>query len=455
MPQGWAVPAEVQPAPCARRCQQLPRQGWDKDPAPGQGVAVGRGVRGGGARGFHNPGLAVYLSTGAGPGGGCLFAESVGSRPGGGGKGSRGTRLGRPARHWGGAGTGMALPAPPAPNWEHPLETGPPPSSQPAPAAPALPPPIEPHWSTHRETQGWAPSNGWGGGHILPKHKVLQHVWDSHGHSAGHEVSIIRLDQGLGTGEGTDLAQGPHTALQGPCSGGLPIAGECPWPSKPGRGPCTALTGGSKGDGGAGRTVYVWQCQVLARHRASRNGAQLLNTLPPHAASLGPSEAGTRHPKPARRLQTPSFPMPHRGRKVWSWDKPPWTPVPAQTPAHGCSPNKGSWASGIRAPGIPNGGPTPGVPRSAAWGREPRSPSRGAHTRPSRRLFLQSPAGAGQAPELPGIQRLVPAPRKTLLQGPGQIPATRNLPPRPGVAPGSRRTHGPERSQGWQQRSWG
>lgn len=84
-----------------------------------------RGVVGRGARGFHNPRLAVYLSAGAGPGGGCLFAESAGSRPRGGGKGSRGTRLGRPARRWGGAGMGTALPAPPEPSCLHPLQAGP------------------------------------------------------------------------------------------------------------------------------------------------------------------------------------------------------------------------------------------------------------------------------------------------------------------------------------------
>lgn len=51
---------------------------------------------------------------------------------------------------------------------------------------------------------------------------------------------------------------------------------------------------------------------------------------PPHAASLGPNEAGTGHPKPAA---APSFPTPHSGRRVWT----PWTPVPAQTLAQGCS----------------------------------------------------------------------------------------------------------------------
>lgn len=138
-PQGEAVPVVVQPPPramchlpcamCHLPCARSSRaRRWARTPSvPGSRGAVGRG-----ARGFHNPGLAVYLSAGAGPGGGCLFAESAGSRPRGGGKGSRGTRLGRPARRWGGAGMGMALPAPPEPSWSHPLVAGPPPTVLPA-----------------------------------------------------------------------------------------------------------------------------------------------------------------------------------------------------------------------------------------------------------------------------------------------------------------------------------
>lgn len=118
---------DAAPAPChvprasSRRAGSSHARPVGTDPS----ALASRGAVGRGARGFHNPGLAVYLSAGAGPGGGCLFAESTGSRPRGGGKGSRGTRLGRPARRWGGAGMGMALPAPPEPSWVHPVEAGP------------------------------------------------------------------------------------------------------------------------------------------------------------------------------------------------------------------------------------------------------------------------------------------------------------------------------------------
>lgn len=71
--------------------------------------------------------------------------------------------------------------------------------------------------------------------------------------------------------------------------------------------------------------------------------------------------------------------------------------------------------------------------------------------------FPPVPAGAGRGPELPGIQCLVPAP-ENIAAGPGPNPAMRNLPSRPGVAPGSgwtdARTRRSDHSQGQQQWGW-
>ncbi|XP_039553272.1 translation initiation factor IF-2-like [Passer montanus] len=273
-PQGWAVPIVTHPAPChvPRRVPAAPT------PCPGGHGPLGpaaRGAVGRGARGFHNPGPAVYLSAGAGPGGGCLFAESAGSRPRGGGKGSRGTRLGRPARRWGGAGMGMALPAPPAPSWEHPLQAGPPFPPTPAPTGkhPWVGTPVTHRVGTHQ----------WLGEDHIPPSPAVSVAFP--GHRAGHQLSTIL---------GAALAWGAHMALQGPRPerGGLPMAPPKP---RPGRGPPSCAGRGEPGEGGAGRTVYVCRCQVLAGHRASRAGAQLLNPLrPPHTRRRPGTERGQR-----------------------------------------------------------------------------------------------------------------------------------------------------------------
>lgn len=197
---GWAVPIEMQPPPHAM-CQAMPcagisqaRLGGTDTSALASWGAVGRG-----ARGFHNPGLAVYLSAGAGPGGGCLFAESAGSQPRGGGKGSRGTRLGRPARRWGGAGMGMALPAPPR--------------TQLVPTTGGRTPVLPTHTSTQWEapygpvTPGVGTQQWLGGGHLPPAQGAPVSVGFPQalpGHGAGRQLSI---------GLGTALEWCPHMAL--------------------------------------------------------------------------------------------------------------------------------------------------------------------------------------------------------------------------------------------------
>lgn len=290
-PQAQPCPSRgsPRPVPCAT-CQAMPCAGSSQARPVGTNTSAlaSRGAVGRGARGFHNPGLAVYLSAGAGPGGGCLFAESAGSQPRGGGKGSRGTRLGRPARRWGGAGMGMALPAPPESSWLHPLEAGPP-FSQLTPAPSGKHPMV-------LSPLGWAPISGWVGVTSL-QHRVPQRVWDSHRHCQG---TVPDASSALVWGQPLCGIHPWHCRDPGLQRGGLPMAPPSrPWPPS-----CAGR--GEPGEGGAGRTVYVCRCQVLAGHRASRAGAQLLNPLrPPHTT---PARDQARPTPPGWLLCTPVTP---------------------------------------------------------------------------------------------------------------------------------------------------
>lgn len=143
------------------------------------------------------------------------------------------------------------------------------------------------------------------------------------GHGAGRQLSV---------GLGTALAwvHTWHCRDAGLWCGGLPRAPPArPWPPS-----CAGR--GEPGEGGAGRTVYVCRCQVLAGHRASRAGAQLLNPLRPP-------------------------PVPPARDRVWptllAWS--PCTPVTPLLPSaphdqqwpggsgdHGWSCSRGSWRAG-------------------------------------------------------------------------------------------------------------
>lgn len=187
------------------------------------------------------------------------------------------------------------------------------------------PAPTDPVGSTYGETHGpvtmgWAPISGWVEVTSPPAQGAPVSVGfpqASPGHGAGCRVSI-RL--------GTALAWGPHMALQGPWPA---VWGTAHGPSLARPWPPSCAGRGEPGEGGAGRTVYVCRCQVLAGHCASRAGAQLLNPLqPPHTV-------------PARDRARPTLPG-------WS----PCTPTQPATPLPN-APHDQQWPGGSGEPGRP------------------------------------------------------------------------------------------------------
>lgn len=322
--------------PCAGPCRQLPRQpGGARTPRlkPGRGAAVGRG-----ARGFHNPRLAVYLSAGAGPGGGCLFAESAGSRPRGGGKGSRGTRLGRPARHWGGAGMGTALPAPPSTQLGAPTAGRTPilpahtgthsPGAAPHPWGPAGAPMGRP--TAEPGTQGWL-----GVGHRVPC-RALQRVPGSHGHRQG---TVPAAGSASAWAQGPQLSPSAGTAL----AWGLHIVSQGPWPHGAACGPpgYTMAPELCRPGGAAG-----WEAQeepfMFAGAKCSPGTAPAVpgpnystpSCPSPPAPTPGPSKASMAitHPCPQRVAARPpsTFPM-----SPWDQQQPRGSGNPAAPPPVG------------------------------------------------------------------------------------------------------------------------
>lgn len=290
------------------------------------------------------------------------------------------------------------------------------------------------------------------------------------GHGAGCQVSI-RLGTALGTW---------HCRDPGLRCGGLPMAPPTARPRPP-----SCAGRGEPGEGGAGRTVYVCWCQVLAGHRASRAGAQLLNPLrPPHTLpardQARPTLLGWSPCTPTRPETPPSqhstgaavarrvrgsrpalLPWVLVGRRSCCPEELPWDHVPPQPPAHNCSPDEhpkcGSWVSQTGIVGVQTELQSQSPPRSAVWGQGPCSPSAGpVLTRPD--AFSSSPRRSWTRPGASWNPAPRSSPVENVAAGPGPNPATRNLPARPGVAPGSgwtdARTGRSDHSQGQQQWGW-
>lgn len=144
-------------------------------------------------------------------------------------------------------------------------------------------------WGGHPSVAGW--------GSHPPQHRVPQGVWDSHRHCQG---TVPDASSALDWGQPLSGVHAWHCRDPGLQCGGLPLAPPTrPWPPS-----CAGR--GEPGEGGAGRTVYVCRCQVLAGHHASRAGAQLLNPLrPPHTT---PARDQARPTPPGWLLCTPVTP---------------------------------------------------------------------------------------------------------------------------------------------------
>lgn len=143
---------------------------------------------------------------------------------------------------------------------------------------------------------GWHPSVAGCGGHIAPSTGCPSECgiptgiartpcWTLAQHETGDSLCMVSTQGTAGTVWGLPLAPPAR-----------------PWPPS-----CAGQ--GEPGEGGAGRTVYVCRCQVLAGHRASRAGAQLLNPLrPPHT----PLARDRARPTPLGwSLCTPVTPLPN------------------------------------------------------------------------------------------------------------------------------------------------
>lgn len=186
------------------------------------------------------------------------------------------------------------------------------------------PAPTDPVGSTYGETPGpvtieWAPISAWGG-HIPPSTGCPS--------ECGIPTALARAQcRMLGqyqTGDSPCVGSTHGTAGTLACG-----VGDCPWPPPARPWPPSCAGWGEPGEGGAGRTVYVCRCQVLAGHCASRAGAQLLNPLQPP------------HTPPARDQARPTPPG-------WSLCTPiqPATPFPK-------APHDQQWPGGSRDPGQP------------------------------------------------------------------------------------------------------
>ncbi|XP_061333513.1 basic proline-rich protein-like [Pezoporus flaviventris] len=268
---------------------------------------------------------------------------------------------------------------------------------------------------------------------------------DSHGHGAGHRVSIIRLDQALGTKEGTDLAWGPHMALQGP------IAGGCPLP------PSQAVVPAPRCPGGAGGLEVREALFMFGSAKCSpgttpaATGPNYSTLSPPHAASLGPNEAGTGHPKPAADPQLPSAPQLQEGLD-------PIDPPCQHRPRPMAAPNPAVMGIPNVSPGHGKWGPTPGEPQASSMRPGAAQPLERGPRSPFPAPFPPVPGRSWTGPGASWNPAPRSSPAENAAAGPGPNPSHEEPPAQAGGGPRERtdaRTHGPEPSQGWQQRGWG
>lgn len=368
------------------------------------------------------------------------------------------------ARQGAGEGPGWAWPCPPPQNpagcthWRQD-----PPFSQLTPA------PTDPVGSTHGKILsplGWAPISGWVGVTFPPAQGAPVSVGFPQalpGHGAGRWLSI---------GPGTALAWCPHTALQEPWSAGWGAA----TPPRPGRGPRVVLAGGSQGREAREELFMFAGAKCLLGTAPAVPGPNYSTRSGPPTQRQPGTERGQRRRAGHRTPQRPPFQCstwPAVARRIRGWwlallpwvlvgrrsccpEELPWDHVLPQPPAHSCSPGGGLWASQMWVLSVLTKLHSQNPPGQRCGARGRAAPRQGPCS-PAPTPFPPVPAGAGRGPELPGIQRLVPAP-ENIAAGPGPNPATRNLPSRPGVAPGSgwtdTRTRRSDHSQGQQQWGW-